>query len=144
VLFHFVAPGEMFGTPAVFLRTSYPADTLAITDCVDSLDFVEQALNQIALAIKGEIGFPLNGQWSIAQLGNRLNDDTPYDQTASTAASFCDRKPANNGIERIIEVAIAQARRCCSAHRSSLADIAQIASIPGFDGAPRRGAPSDR
>jgi CRP-like cAMP-binding protein len=25
----------MFGTPAVFLRTGYPADALALTDCVD-------------------------------------------------------------------------------------------------------------
>jgi CRP-like cAMP-binding protein len=35
VLIHFVGPGEMFGTPAVFLRTGYPADAVAITDCVN-------------------------------------------------------------------------------------------------------------
>jgi CRP/FNR family transcriptional regulator, nitrogen oxide reductase regulator len=35
VLIHLVGPGEMYGIAAVFLRTGYPADAFAITDCMD-------------------------------------------------------------------------------------------------------------
>jgi CRP-like cAMP-binding protein len=34
VLIHLVGPGEMYGIAAVFLRTGYPADAFAITDCM--------------------------------------------------------------------------------------------------------------
>jgi CRP-like cAMP-binding protein len=49
VLIHLVGPGEMYGIAAVFLRTGYPADAFAITDCTD-LQWSAKTIKELMLA----------------------------------------------------------------------------------------------
>jgi CRP-like cAMP-binding protein len=49
VLIHLVGPGEMYGIAAVFLRTGYPADAFAITDCTD-LQWSARTIKELMMA----------------------------------------------------------------------------------------------
>jgi CRP-like cAMP-binding protein len=49
VLIHLVGPGEMYGIAAVFLRTGYPADAFAITDCTD-LQWSAKTIKELMMA----------------------------------------------------------------------------------------------
>ena len=67
VLIHLVGPGEMYGIAAVFLRTGYPADAFAITDCTD-LQWSAKTIKEMMLA------YPLIGLNALGIVATRYQD----------------------------------------------------------------------
>jgi len=67
VVVQFVGPGEMYGTLAMFLRSGYPGDALAVTDSVEAV-WSAEAMRALMLA------HPQISLNTLGMLGNRLED----------------------------------------------------------------------